>query len=545
MKHFMWNISLFFLAIFLICSRTALSQIEDFLKVRIVSYEGGQNSKAYADKIGQNQGAYIANAIINIPGQISSRLGQALFNADTNTSAFTGLGRFDPNTTTSYIVATSGSSVVRSLSTDTSWTIVNSSNPLTSGEISNYIQANNLLFEMNGQDNTSWYDGNLWTPGGTWPTSPPVATTAAWLNNYLFLAGAPTAVDTLYVSTSLAPTSFPASTVIKINTGDGQPIVRLEPYRTGDIIIYKARSIYDLDISHIDTTCTPQPICQWSLTPLVRDVGVAAAKSVVSLGNDQWFLSSSPFAVRSVTRTQFDKLFVNMISQPIQDIFDGTGTRTINVTKISSAAAVYFDNKYILAIPTGSSTVNDLVCVYDFITQSWYVIDGWYPAAWIVFNNNLYYTDANDGRVIQCFTGTRGDFGKVIPAQTSGPSVGIDFQYISKLYDFDNPDNFKQLDSLGMEFQPSGTYSVTISLNFDNSGWQQAGTIPLTANAPTLPINLPFVLSSPGITYSTLQLTKFGRFKKVQVKVEIQGLNQTVTLQKFTIFARLQPWQRY
>lgn len=525
----------------------AFAQIENFAKVRIVDFSGGQNSKSYADKLTNSQGAYIANAIINIPGQITTRLGQGMFNIDTNSSAFQGITRMDiASGPTSYLITASGSSIVRSLLTDTHWTTVNSGKPITTGISVNFIQANNLLFVMDGQDATSWYDGNAgYTKGGTWPgsVSPPVAKTAAWLGNYLMLAGNPTNGDWVYFSDNLQPTSFQANQVIIIQSGSGQVIQRLEPYRTGDVIVYEDRSIYDLNISGSgSTTCTPQPICQFSYTQIVKDVGTPAPRSVVSLGNDQWFLSSAPFAIRSVTRSQFDKTFVNMMSQPIQDIFDGTGATTINSLQISKASAVYFDNKYIIAIPTGASSVNNLVCVYDFITQSWYVITGWYPASWIVYANNLYYADANDGRVVQCFTGTTGDIGTTAPA--SGPTVGIDFQYISKLYDFDQPDNFKQLDSLGLEFQPSGNYSVTISLNFDNAGWQVAGTIPLVSLAPTLPQTLPFTLSSPGLTYSTLQLTKFGRFKKVQVKVELNSASEVATLQKFTIFARVQPWQR-
>lgn len=545
MKWFSKNTVLFFsLAILLSFARPALCQIDSFLKVHIVDFSGGEASKPYADKIAANQGALIANAIINIPGQIITRQGQAIFNVDTNGSAFQGLSQFLPDQNTSYLMAASGPSIIRSTTTDTKWTIVNSGHNITTGIPVNFIQANSNLFVFDGTDQTAWYNGTDYNVSTGWPTSPPTAKTAAWLNNYLFLAGNTTNPDWLFVSQNLFPTSFPSNTVMKINTGDGQAITQLQPYRTGDLVIYKSRSIYDLNITGVDATCSPQPICQWSFSPIVTDVGTPAPRSVVSLGNDQWFLSSPPYAIRSLTRSQFDKTFINMMSQPIQDIFDGTSTTQpiLNTVQVSKAAAVYFDNKYIIAIPTNDSTVNNFVCVYDFITQSWYTITGWYPAAWQVFNNNLYYIDANDGRVVQCFTGNVGDIGTIHPA--SSATVGINFDYISKIFDFDNPDNYKLMDSIGLEFQPSGNYSATINLNFDNSGWQLAGTIPLTANAPTLPQVLPFTLSSPGITYKTIQLSKFGRFKKVQVEVTINGVSEQVTLQKVTVFARLQPWNR-
>lgn len=540
------------LLIVMVLQSNVLSQIDNFVKVRVADYSGGQVSQYYADQLAENQGALIQNAIINVKGQLASRTGQALFNQDTQSAAFRGVGRFDfenGGTTTSYLIAASAPSVISSLSNSNSWTVINSGHNITAGHDTEFIQANNLLFMINGFDNTAWWNGaSTWTVGGTYPgsTSPPTATTGSWLSNYLFLAGNSTNPDYLYVSDNTAPTSFQGNQIIKIESGDGQPIEHTEAYRTGDLIIYKQRSIYDLNITGINPSCSPQPICGWSYTPITRDIGTLSPRSVVNLGNDQWFLSSPPFGVRSVIRSQFDKTFVNLVSQPIQDIFDGTnidGT-ILNTNQVAKAAAVYFDNKYILAIPTGASSVNNLVLVYDFITQSWFEITGWYPAEWIVYNFNLYYIDANDGRVVQCFTGNTGDIGTVVPASASGPTVGIAFNYISKIFDFQNPDNYKSLDSLQLEFNPTGNYNVNININLDNTGWQSAGTVPLTSHAITLPVNLPFTLSSPGLTYATLQLTKYGQFKKVQVQVEIQGVGQQIILQKITVFSRLFPWRR-
>lgn len=535
-----------FLLIFLLLTNVCNAQIEDFKKVGIVDFSGGQVSRDYGDKLQENQAIELVNGTTNIKGLTQTRSGQALFNIDTNSSAFTGLGRYDPTSALSYLLAASGTTIVRSLSNSTSWTIVNPGKAQTTGKDTEFVQASGLSVIFNGQDNTSWYDGTTFTRGGTYPgiTSPPTITTATWLNNYLFGAGNSTNPDFLYVSDNGNPASFTANQVVKIQSGDGQPIVRVINYRTGDIMIYKARSIYDLNITALNSSCTPQPICQWSYTLIANDVGTPAPRSVVSLGNDQWFLSSQPFAIRSMTRSQFDKTFVNMLSQPVQDIFDGTNVNyQINTVQIAKAAAVYFDNKYIIAIPVNSSSVNNLVLVYDFISQSWYEITGWYPTEWLVYNNNLYYIDANDGRVVQCFTGTIGDIGTVVPS-TSSPTVAIPFSYTSRLFDFENPDNFKTLDSVGLEFTPTGSYNAEVDVNLDNSGWQFAGYISLTANAPTLPINLPFTLTSPGITYRTLQLTQFGEFKKIQVRIVLSGVSKQAILQKIKIFARLKPWRR-
>lgn len=544
--------------VFALQGRNAISQIDNFLKVKIVDYSGGQVSKNYADQLTNAQGALIENSIINVKGQLSSRLGQLLFNVDTASAsspsvAFGGVGTYYYQTGTvevPYIIAASAPAVITSPVTGTSWTTVNTGHSITAGNNVEFIQANNMIFMIDGFDNTSWYNGTTWTVGGTYPgaISPPTATTGSWLSGYLFLGGNPTNQQFLYFSENTAPTDFhDTNKVINVSVGDGQPIEKVQNYRTGDLIIYKSRSIYDLNIvSNGNTVCTPQPACTWTLTPLTQDVGTLSPRSVVSLGNDQWFLSSQPFAVRSVIRSQFDKIFVNLVSQPIQDIFDGTNIngQILNVNQVGKAAAVYFDNKYILAIPLSGSSVNNLVLVYDFITQSWSEITGWYPSEWVVFNSNLYYTDANDGRVIQCFIGSQGDYGTVAPAMASGPTVGIDFTYVSKIFDFDDVEDPKTLDNLLLEFAPTGNYPVTVSLNLDNTGWQTAGTVFLTSKAVTLPVSLPFTLSSPGITYQVLQLTKFGKFWKLQVMVEMQGVSQQATLQKISMYATKLPWER-
>lgn len=524
--------------VFLISCNLAFAQTTDIQKVRIADFSGGQNSKDFYDKLEQNQGSHVENLFIDNKGQAKTRKGQALYNTDVGSTAFLGLGSFYLDATTSYVTMASGTAVYRN-GTST-WTQISTSS-MGAGHDTGFIQANNLLFAFNGSANTAYWDGTTWSAGGTWPgsSSPPVVTTMAWLSNYLFGAGNPTHPDWVYVSNNQVPQSWSASDLMKINTGDGQAIVRLEPYTTGDVVAYKERSIFDIDISNIDSTCSPQPTCQWTIKPFSRDIGTPARRSVVNLGNDQWFLSSEPIAIRSLTRSQFDKVFVQMNSRPIQDIFDGTGDVILNRTHMDKAAGVLFNNKYFLAIATGSSSVNNYIVAYDFISSSWFTISGWYVKDWIVYQNNLYYTDANDGRVVQCFTGTTGDFG-----QTSSPTVAINGEYQSRGVDFGYPENFKSLDSVSVEFFPTGNYSATISINMDNNGWQDVGTINLSGAALTLPFSLPAILSGSGFSIATLQLQKYGNFKKIQIKVTLDNSGESMILQAIDVYGRIMPWRR-
>ena len=512
-------------------------------KVRIDLFDGGQNSYDLPHIISANQGTIVKNAAISRKGQLSKRKGQELFESDLSNTAWTGLGIFNPDPNTQYILAASGNKIIRSDATPASWSIVNTGYAnfnLTPNKNTEFLQANDLYIILNGTDNTPIYNGTSWDPGSSSTASPPIATTAAWLRNYAFYAGNPTHPDWVYFSNNLAPRTLTSTDLFKVNTGDGQKIVRLESFKLNELIIYKQKSIYTLDI----TGATP--LTDWTLQPVSTAIGCAALRSVVNLGNDHWFLSSEPFAVRSLLRTSFDKLMIDMVSQPIQDIFDGTGERVINKTVISKACAIYFDNKYILAIPTGTFTYNDFVLVYDFIAKAWYTIDGWYPASWIVFNNSLYYIDATDGRALKCFGSYYSDVasGPRVTAYAETPVTPITFEYRSKNIDFDNPENYKMPDALEVEFGSTGNYTASVYIEIDDRGWQSVGTINLLSTSPTLPAGLPIVLSSDGIVKKTFQIQKFNEFKKIKVRVVQNGVKQQCQLRGYTCFATLKKWRR-
>ena len=534
MKKILLTIFLSFLLV------TSLYSQEGLQKVKISDFSGGQVSAFLDDTLEMNQGESFKNVVLNKKGQLSTRKGQDIFVVDIGNTAFTGIGRYDSDATTSYMIVASGTSIIRAEPAYTSWSTVKHSS-LTANKDTEFIQANNLYFVLNGTNPTSWLNGINWNGGTTGAASPPTATTGAWVLNYLFLSGDPAQPDWVYFSNNLVPETFTKATdLFKVNTGDGQAIQRIEPYRINELIIYKERSIYILNATG------STPLSDWTLQPISRVTGTIAPRSVVSLGNDQWFLSSEPIAIRSLVRSEYDKILVNMVSTPIQDIFDGTADSSINLTQIAKSAGVLYDNKYLLAIPTGTSSVNNTVVVYDFISESWYLIDGWYPAAWIVYDENrLFYIDANDGRVIECFTGTIGDYDEGPEASfASDPTVAISYEWISKALDWDYPENYKQADALEVEFDTTGNYTATISIDLDNGGFQDIGTVNLAGDVVTLPELLPFTLASGGVARKTFHLQRYGEFKKMQIKVTQSGLSERCILQRVSGFAQIKPWRR-
>ena len=62
------------------------------------------------------------------------------------------------------------------------------------------------------------------------------------------------------------------------------------------------------------------------------------------------------------------------MTRPIQDQFD-----EVNFAHADKSCGVVHDNKYYLAVPTGSSTVPNAIFIFDLLTSTWISVDS-YPA---------------------------------------------------------------------------------------------------------------------------------------------------------------------
>ena len=105
-------------------------------------------------------------------------------------------------------------------------------------------------------------------------------------------------------------------------------------------------------------------------TEITREVGCVARKTIAEVGGTIMWLSDQ--GVYSVTYGQELNLIANSIpvSEPIENLI-----RQINWEYAENAVAAYADNRYFLAVPYGSSTVNNTVFVYNFLNQGWESVD--------------------------------------------------------------------------------------------------------------------------------------------------------------------------
>jgi hypothetical protein len=135
---------------------------------------------------------------------------------------------------------------------------------------------------------------------------------------------------------------------------------------------------------------------------------------------------------------------------------------TVNAAYFARCNAIYFDNKYILGVPTGTSTI-DRCIVYDRRFQAFTIWKSFRAQAQVMWVDtttqaqSLYFLDDGGTQVYARQAGTYSDNGAAIEAWVT-----------SKAQDVGNPDLTKFWTDIGLVWrQLSGT--VTISVYSDDN----------------------------------------------------------------------------
>jgi hypothetical protein len=155
----------------------------------------------------------------------------------------------------------------------------------------------------------------------------------------------------------------PIRNQFRMGGGSGDKLVGLSPLLDDRLLVFCRRSIHLI-------TGVSGSLSDSSRTELTREVGCIARKSIVEVGGQVLWLSDQ--GIYSVAYGGELNLIANAmpLSEPIEN-----QVRQINWAYASNAVGSYVDNRYFLAVPMGSSTVNNTVLVYNFLNQGWESID--------------------------------------------------------------------------------------------------------------------------------------------------------------------------
>lgn len=116
-----------------------------------------------------------------------------------------------------------------------------------------------------------------------------------------------------------------------------------------------------------------------TIKEITREAGLVARNSVVTIGNKIFFLSDN-----GVYATEFGDLY-NLrgaglpLSDPINPII-----KRINSSYAHLATAIFHDNRYWLAVPLDSATVNNHILVYNVLNGGWESLDSVNSNGWDV-----------------------------------------------------------------------------------------------------------------------------------------------------------------
>ena len=191
----------------------------------------------------------------------------------------------------------------------------------------------------------------------------PSTSIAAYHNNQLVIAKNR---DEVLVSDVFdAETYDPVSKAFRANAGSNDFIVGLHPFSESQILVFCRKSIW-LATAIIGNDGTSIDPAASSLQLLTNEIGCSARSTITTAGTAVFFLSD-----RGVYRldSQFDlNLRGNTmpLSDPISDL-----VATINNNSVATSNAVYFDNRYFLAVPIGESSIPNAVFIYNMLNAQW------------------------------------------------------------------------------------------------------------------------------------------------------------------------------
>jgi hypothetical protein len=169
---------------------------------------------------------------------------------------------------------------------------------------------------------------------------------------------------------------YAADSQFRINKGSADFLVGFFPYQEDQLICFLRNSIHM--INNVATTSAANTY------EITRQHGCVARKSIAQSGPQTFFLSDNGVIVLSPGTDPAKGLGVAIskisgetipMTRPIQNKFD-----EVNFAAADKSCGVVYDNKYYLAVPTGSSTVPNAIFVFDLLSNSWISASDSYPA---------------------------------------------------------------------------------------------------------------------------------------------------------------------
>ena len=188
---------------------------------------------------------------------------------------------------------------------------------------------------------------------------------------------------------------------IDIPTWDGDVCLAVSTI-FDDVVLFKTNSMFRIYGTYPG---------EYSKQQIFSSAGAIAEKSIVNAVNVAFFLAKDGIYSYNGSQTA-------LVSEKVKNII-----KNMNQAYADKAVAVYFDNKYILAIPEGDSQVNNTIIEYDLLRQNIIVKRGIEVSTFLKYNNKLLFANSK-GYVYEYNTGYDFD-GEMIESYWETPETDL------------------------------------------------------------------------------------------------------------------------
>ena len=337
---------------------------------------------------------------------------------------------------------------------------------------------------------------------------PPSGTLGVWHTNRMFMAGISGLSDTIRVSDILDPSYWGVSNSFRVGGGEGEAVTALKSWDVTNLLVFKEASTY------LVQTDPAADVASWPIQKVSDTVGCVASRTVVQVGADVWWLSRQGLVSVRRMQQETQREISAAITVPIQNYVD-----RINWAAVDKATAVFYDNKYLLAVPLDGATQPSHTLVYDTLHQCW---AGIWSGLECVDMSTTNFSSVTELAI----STTAGDVVKYDSSRTKDSNQGVDATFNTKLwmrgYTFGEVISPKTALNCELEFyQSSATADFLIS--FDEN---DAAPISQSITTGGELLTLPFSLTTNPIVYDlgtrkdSFSLIGREQFRSMQPRIE-------------------------
>ena len=464
---------------------------------------GGVNNRLFGTDVKENQTTDCLNVDLETPGKWKKRKGISLVENLGNDPGFVAFG-YNPDGGADALVVGHGTKIESYIGTGV---FAERKTDFTSATDGIIIQAGEegegdvLLVKFAGNNwfrfNSSYTAQDLGSTSGTGSDSPPDSSVAVYFRGRVWILKGSQLFYSDTFPTDYSTAFDTASGWYRTPVGEEKALLAL---RDQGLIIVGSEGIQGLNPS-VTPVATDKP-------ERLLDIGCVAGKSVVQVGDDVFFLAAD--GIRALFRNIQDKVQLGTsfpVSYPIKEEID-----SINWSYAHKAQAVFYENKYMIAVPTNSATENNKVLVYYPAFSAWSVFDGWNVGAWgkVKFNNDerLYFINNSDAEVYEVFSGDN-DSGQAINYRITSrrENLGSDLQ-----------------EKTGGEVKVTvlATSDITLDVfaEFDEGGFNLLGQINLLGNALSFPLTFPVSFQEGSRVSKVFQIDSYGSWDNIRIRLQ-------------------------